>query len=95
MLWNCIITHSGKCEPEPDWNIPPTWTDIKDAQGNIDGKVATGGTCKLTPDTCGRFTSEKQLAEKYKEFHGTGIHKANEEPKAKPKKKKVEQGTMF
>ena len=97
-FWNCLIKTNHECTPEPDWEIPPTWMDIKDAKGNVDCQLPVGGKCKHTPDTCDRVITPEQIIERTRFFHSSGIHKntkvkeeaKKEEVKQKAKKKKEE-----
>lgn len=53
MIWRCVAKNQGTCNPEPEWNI--TTKEIAATTGET---WYQGRTCNLTPETCGRFTSD-------------------------------------
>ena len=56
-MWRCTSNPLSYCKGEPDWDKMPMEIEKKDLQGNVVGKDLVGGTCKLDPKTCGRYSS--------------------------------------
>lgn len=97
IFWHCYIVTNGECNEEPDWSTPPQYIEEKDKAGVVICTRPIGGQCKSEPKTCGKFISAQQIVDRYKDFHGTGIHKGQKQ-EAKPvekKKKVVQQGNLF
>ena len=57
MKWHCVAEPSKYCDGTQDWEIEPTQYRLVDGTPTYQ----TGGTCKLSPETCGRCKTLQQL----------------------------------
>lgn len=44
----------GYCKAEPKWDEKPHWQYETEAEPSFKNNCLMGGTCKLSPDTCGK-----------------------------------------
>lgn len=58
--WRCVANIFGYCTGEPEWEIPPVDKTVQRQDGTIVAQIKTGGKCKLSPDSCGRFQTLEQ-----------------------------------
>jgi len=55
-MWRCLNDVWGYCKDEPTCKRKPK-------EVGIEGKIFTGGECKLDPKSCGRYLSLSQQLE--------------------------------
>lgn len=92
----CVVNRNMYCDGVPEWEEEP----IQSSTGFY-GR----GTCKLTPETCGRCIGSKELYDRVPQELRDKVSKASfketvvlkEKPKTAGKKKVVEhkQGSLF
>jgi hypothetical protein len=65
MKWHCVAPGSENkyCNGIPEWNKEPTQFKLADGTP----AYMSGGTCKLTPETCERCRTSQELWEELSE----------------------------
>lgn len=53
MKWHCLADSGRYCNGTPEWEVEPTQYSLGDGTPTH----TSGGSCKLTPETCGRCQS--------------------------------------
>ncbi len=89
MGWHCVVTCSGKCTLEhPDWESEPVKVEqLDETTGIVKGGFFINGKCKLKPETCNNYKSERELAHesewllKTKTYNNTTTAKKEKTPK--------------
>ena len=94
MIWHCVADSLGMnyCEGTPEWEIEPTQYSL----ANGTPTTQAGGTCKLSPETCGKCRGSQQIWDEHSQEEKDRISKSSyvhkviliEEPKAEGKKSK-------
>ena len=87
-MWNCANNLFGYCDGEPDWEQPPAELKLREDSPGFQ----QGGSCKLSPATCGRFKKSSELVDSSTlsgdSYRHTSIYNDGTEKSAsKPKKK--------
>ena len=101
-VWKCVKEKGfgiTQCNGEPEWEKPPIITGVAGSENPFTG------TCKLEPETCGKFSKLELSKEEVERLSKTKvIHtlisakkdtKENTKTKGKDVKKETSQGSLF
>ncbi len=94
MPWHCVNDNTKYCDGEPEWEKEPQAVKgIEDGKKVEEIRFYAGGTCKLSPETCGRCKTSKELWEETPKEIREKVEKSHFVETIIPIKKE-EQGTV-